>query len=92
MISSAAGASSYRVTSTATTRGAPAPTSETMRFRVPLAAAESVLAEITTLPGVLEACIGYIDDYPPDDEPPMGVREPRRPHPPTGAMSAGADD
>jgi hypothetical protein len=63
-----------------------------MRLRLPLADAERVLASILTLPGVIDARIAQVDDYPPDDEPPAGVREPRNPPPPEGHMSAEADE
>jgi hypothetical protein len=72
--------------------GGPTTALEKMRFRLPLSDADRVIATILGLPGVIDARIAQVDDYPPDDEPPAGVREPRRPHPPTGHLAAEADD
>lgn len=63
-----------------------------MRFHVPEPDAEPLIDTIRTLPEVLSARIEEIDDYPPDDEPPAGVREPRRPLPPTGQESRALDE
>ena len=63
-----------------------------MRFRLPLAEADRVLASILPMPGVIDARIARVADYPPDDAPPSGVREPRNPNPPAGHMAAEVDD
>ena len=63
-----------------------------MRFRLPEPEAQRILDAVRALPNVLSVRIEEIDDYPPDDEPPAGVREPRRPLPPTGRESRSVDE
>ena len=63
-----------------------------MRLRIPFADAERTVSDIQQMPGVLNARIGVVDDWPPDDDPPAGVREPRRPLPPTGHQSQAIDE
>src|SRR4051794_23004295 len=90
-ITEAAGVRGFSVEAT-DSFGEPATELQKMRFRLPLTDADPVLAAILPLPGVIYARIARVDDYPPDDEPPSGVREPRNPLPPTGHMAAEGDD
>jgi hypothetical protein len=90
-ITDTAGVRGYSVEAT-DSFGEPSTELQKMRFRLPLADADRVLASILPLPGVIDARIARVDDYPPDDEPPSGVREPRNPHPPVGHTAAEADD
>lgn len=80
-ITDAAGVRGYSVEAS-DSFGEPSTELQKMRFRLPLAEADRVLASILPLPGVIDARIARVDDYPPDDEPPSGVREPRNPQPP----------
>ena len=90
-ISERLGARSYSVRVSLSVGGANA-RPKSLRIRAPLEEAEGALLEIQQMPGVLDAHMGIVDDYPPDDEPPTGVREPRRPLPPTGHQSRAVDE
>jgi len=90
-ITDTAGVRGFSIEATASI-GLPASSLEKMRFRLPLDDADRVIETVLTFPGVVDARVARVDDYPPDDEPPSGVREPRNPLPPTAHMAAEADD
>jgi hypothetical protein len=61
---------------------------EVMSCWVAVPLAERLLVEIAGQAGVREVRLGRVEDIPPDDEPPAGVREPRGPRPSAGSGAA----